>query len=435
MPNTVSLDRFVVAEPLRSLISQGAWTAIEGPERWRSPPAEHHRTRVIARGRKRKVILCEAKVGKDFPAYSERVAWRDRLSQAPGDVVVFTDAAHSEFVWTRVDRASGLPPVYFEHSLGPAMDHVALLESLPQPPIIPSVGFSMPPGLARRLLRCGPSALEVGGEVGLDVIHRWIERSAGASDLGSLWRKLTRVVAVDPRCSRADWLLAGASTFERLYLAILSRLQSFLDDAVRESGRGGVQRYSSARRMLEWTTDGGRDPTGQTRVRRFIVQRQLFGWSPSRRALEGCRRALVSYAGWGRSPIPSLDAHVFQSGLDGVWPPTCLVAKIDREPSGRGLRRDGPKVIRVAEDVDVLRAAWVMVLETRLFDSATVEELRRAESQLSRRRHSLLERYTRANSTNRDNSARMEEGDALRLSLLPAADGAIEIVVRAIEVG
>ncbi|HET8655170.1 MAG TPA: hypothetical protein VFL93_06625, partial [Longimicrobiaceae bacterium] len=229
---------------LRALLSETlGWEPMRGTARL-AVDGVAYRVRLLARRRAMVALLCEAPLGTDLPDYAARRRLRRALVRRyPGLLALFTDAAHSEQVWSWTEPVAGVP-VYCEASrrpdrLNPRLHwRLAALATRLEEAEGAQQGGTAPAGAVSaallRLIRLrAPGLRAVVGDATVAAhvrVRRLIEESGDGAQLRAVWWALRTLRVLDPACGTGEWLLAARAALEPLYVACLERMQSAIDD-------------------------------------------------------------------------------------------------------------------------------------------------------------------------------------------------------------
>lgn len=320
-----------------------------------------------------RVSLCEVVPGRPLPNYLERRQLRVtmRADDGPG-IVIFTDAAHSGFVWTwRPPFPSGhLHYVEFNRASRPRQLRAALaaLDALvsrtsvviPDDPVVDRLFRTLVPARER-----DPEAVDrIGVLLGL------IEAFDDPDQVRTVWRRLRSFSVLDEDCADGARLLGAAAVLEMLMMATLERMQAFVSDALMQRDRRRPEHLRDLRALTEASEDVASSYDRVRYVRRLIVQQNLFATVTTRVAGRTVLRDLLGYAGVPDPGVAVIDCNIWRR----------------RPVSGHKLfsGTGAPD-----EEVALHRKAWEMVRRVRLA-GGELQELRTAGCQLQRRRQLLL---------------------------------------------
>lgn len=367
------------------------------------------------------VTLCEATVGTRFPSYATRREWRaDLPAPYPAALVVFTDAANSTFVWTWRSRYPTGHSQYIE------IDSRARLEILRNAlDRLPDFGGAIDgvreidPAVDRlldQLFRLAPSAA---WQQSADRFHLVLQRVEECDDpdwLRSIWRKLRGVSVLHPDCEDGKRLLKAAGTLEIVFMAVLERMRAFVADSALRGGRRRPEHLRDMRNLTEDAEDRRWNRDTRRFVRRLLVQQNLFAIAESRAAGRRVARDLLGFAGLEEGALPSIDCNVWRvrggtgSSHRAHGGPGSVTARCAKAGRDAFIAVTDPPVSDGGDDsplsaeMRVHLTAWEMVRRVRMA-GGDPGDLRRAVSQLERRRH-LLRRQLREMNDPSDGSAR-----------------------------
>jgi hypothetical protein len=329
-------------------------------------------------------ILCESAVGASLPGRAQRRACRKGLDRLfPDHLTVFTDAAHSAYVWTWIARDVGSAGACIEHRI-PGQE-AELLRALrgfdidpprdgaswhsPDVPIVPVMqavfGGALPPADPWEAVQS-------------------IEAIDDVTLLRRVWRSLTRVAIVDPDCGSAAWLLACAGLLEPLYLACLRSMRAFLAEPP-------GTRLPDFTELVELAEDGDRYGSPEAFARVEILQRNLIGIARTRTDASACAEQLAAELldGIAGPMHPELDLNLAHGDPRRGFRSLAGVRHVLCSTQGDGLD--------LTEEIEVLTRATHHLRATRRerdFDSAemaaAVAALRRRREDARRRLNSLV---------------------------------------------
>ena len=262
----------------------------------------------------------------------------------------------------------------------------------------------------------------IGGPAPTDLIERIVE-SVDPALIRSLWRGLTRIIVLDPRCDSPVWLLSAAEFLEACYIAILSRMKSSLIDAATTRGPGAYERHLAhplpfessdervEKQLVRPSISVSKVPIAfagmklegldRTIIRRTIVRRHLVGLASSKSSMTRCRHALLAFTGENRRHFPSLDTNVRQLSIQDpvngfrsigsaeVWAEQTGSSEVGKETSNIG----------AAEEIDAFAHAWSLIIDARDSHEWTVDEWRKTARDLRRLRARLVSRTSNRRAT------------------------------------
>ncbi|HET8657222.1 MAG TPA: hypothetical protein VFL93_16970, partial [Longimicrobiaceae bacterium] len=225
----------------------------------------------------------------------------------PGLLALFTDAAHSEQVWSWTEPVAGVP-VYCEASrrpdrLNPRLHWrvAALGTRLEEAEGAQQGGTALADAVAAALLRLirlrAPGLRAVAGDATVAAhvrARRLIEESGDGAQLRAVWWALRTLRVLDPACGTGEWLLAARAALEPLYVACLERMQSAIDDLRRARTPHRASRLADFRAVLERAHDPARYPGRSSYAREAAVLRNLHGAEPDPVAAATCRARLIA---------------------------------------------------------------------------------------------------------------------------------------------
>jgi hypothetical protein len=334
----------------------------------------------LVESRRRRIVLWETAIGRPLPGYLERRSWCAAFA-GRSEGFVFTDAARSAYVlaWHTPDGCRGYEefrlPEGVESLLACGAGPLRVRESYRAVHHLPPVL-----DLARSLEdRLGGRTFASRGD--LDALQEWIETQESLGQLRHAWRALAQTVVLDPACGDGEWLLRAAGTLERLYLAMLRRTRSWVDDAGSVGGRRPEHLGDLRKRIAEVERERSAPPEAQ--VRRLIVARHLFGAERCPKMLRRCRGRILAYAARPTvGPTVHVDCNLrlFRGGSEAQATWAEAQARRDR-------RGDPPESSR--EEVEMIASAWRAIRIMRDAGSAPNEEVSRAVAELERRRRKL----------------------------------------------
>lgn len=323
--------------------------------------------------RGRRVSLCEVVPGRPLPNYLERRQLRVTMRADDGlGIVIFTDAAHSGFVWTwRPPFPSGhLHYVEFSRASRPRQLRAALaaLDALvsrtsvviPDDPVVDRLFRTLVPARER-----DPEAVDR-----LGVMLGRIEAFDEPDQVRTVWRRLRSFSVLDEDCADAARLLGAATVLEMVMMATLERMQAFVSDALMQRDRRRPEHLRDLRALTEASEDVASSYDRVRYVRRLIVQQNLFATVTTRLAGRTVLRDLLGYAGVPDPGVAVIDCNIWR-----------------RRPASGRVPFGGTGASD--EEVALHRKAWEMVRRVRLA-GGEFQELRSAGCQLQRRRQLLL---------------------------------------------
>jgi hypothetical protein len=356
------------------------------------------------------LVVCEMTVGYRWPDYVERQLIRDTILSGGGQpsmggrfevrrtiggvgenrvILVFTDCAHSRYLWTWKQLASRGPLRYLEFlqpesetALASALPGYLAATRAPPPSTVSSRGVAslLRMMVARIPMRCGRPKPE------LDELVRWCQESAEPAGVRACWRVLARLRVVDPRCGEGDWLIEAAETLEAIYLASLDRMRSWLQDGTAPAS-GRRRRLEDFRALLAGFEDRSESPSIEVRVRREIVRRNLFGWDDRRRPLSRCRRRLREYAvSIEGNRHRDVNARLCPAAVRPAGPLRWNRAEEDTSEA------DAALLPALHEEMEILHFSRIASLLSDSPRGELAEDRRRFEREFERRRRKIMKR-------------------------------------------
>jgi hypothetical protein len=359
----------------------GAWSILGNDE---------YRLSVVGRQAERALLLCEAGIGRNELRYRERRLVRNSLPPTLTDsVIVFTDPARSRYLWTFTRQGPAGTLRYLE---------------FPVPGREPALRQALAPGRETGRLAVMPSPPEtypdeealLGILVGAlrprapvrqspQVVLGAIQEADDPVMLRRLARTLRGLRLLDERCGKGTWLLAMATLLEVVWLGLIDRARSWVDDETASRQRRRPEYLADLRALVDAIDEGRRSAEEYVRVR--IVQQNLFGLDEQGDAVSACRRTLLRWIDASDPPLPLLDANVrrLHIGSQRTRNDGCFGAAGRSMVHGRG----GAVPADLIEEMELLGRAWARVAAARLDRSAPLEELTAAARSLERRRRTL----------------------------------------------
>jgi hypothetical protein len=258
------------------------------------------------------VLLCEARVSSGavgVPTDRERRRWWRWIQRDHGPaVVVFTDSAHSSFVWA--SRRHGREVAYVEHRTPGREDslraEIAAVVGVPRSTEHRAHGSPTAREEIAALVRMRINP-DFRPPVASARLACWIGRQESAAVLRAVWRSLGEVAVLDPDCGEGDWLLETAGVLESLLAACMERMRCLLDDAGPTGRRGG--RLADLDTLVSLSENRAVHPGPETFIRRLILQRNLFAVVGSRGEAKPLVRRLRDYAEMSRAAV-GIDFHL-----------------------------------------------------------------------------------------------------------------------------
>lgn len=360
-------------------------------------------TRLLAQGEGRRVLLVETVGAERLPDYRVRRVRRLELSAEVEDAVVFTDAAHSTFVWTALlpipgtRTASRLPfgskaesqSLYVEFRIpGDEALIATFARGVPANGCVGEArmrGWDAVEECLTDVFAGAPSAVAAPPIAPLEVI----EGTTDADAIRAIFRNLDRVVVFDPRCESSDWLLGAADALSYSRLAAVHRVRALLADSAYHDDSRRPEYLSDLRRLAAPLDSPDLTGLGPFPIRRYVLQRRVFGWAPDRSSAMRIREELLLWAGIPTEATCRLDVNVQVASSPEDR------ASRSRESGGNS----GEAVVsptRVQRDLESLAFAWGLLSDARLGEGASNEEWRRAGTMIERRRQRLANDFARA---------------------------------------
>jgi len=334
--------------------SAGWVPSLEGEVVTHSRPRPYTLTRVADHPRL-VVLLCEplASAGVvGIPPRRQRRRWWRWIQRDHGSaVVVFTDAAHSAFVWAW-GRRERMGLAYGEHripgreeSLTVEMAAVGGVPRATDSTVAgdPWAGAAVVSAVRRRIGGNVPAPTPPGR------FACWIGRQESPRVLRAVWRALGEVALLDPDCGEGDWLLGNARVLESLHAACLERMRCLLDDAGPSGCREG--RLADLAALVTLSEDRAVHPGPVVFIRRLILQRNLYSVVRSRREARSLVRRVREYGELSR-PAIGIDFH--------------LKVAASRTPGGRPAHTNRPfSPARGADSAAVLEEVEALAFTVR----------------------------------------------------------------------
>jgi hypothetical protein len=220
-------------------------------------------------------------------------------------------------------------------------------------------------------------------ECGGGSAEAWIEDIEDVQRLRAVWSFLARARILDLDCGRGDRLLESAGSLERLYLAAYHRTVSLIDEMAASPIRRRPEHCADLKRTVEAYDLGQPTDDPVIGIRRSIVQSNLFALAHPGSATRACRKRLLRFAARDDGTFRHLDSNVGMLASSEIpWFASLRTAGEVREFGH-------PCSPTEAEDLDVLRRAWVSAVELRRMAVAEDEDLASAIKQLEARRRAL----------------------------------------------
>jgi hypothetical protein len=331
------------------------------------------------------VSLYEAAPGRTLPDYATRRALHaERKTDPACCLIVFTDAAHSTFVWTWRARGATGHDQYTEYNATTRRRQLRVaLAALPRAGALPVRADEYDDLVIDRLFGMIVPPRErthVGEADRLQAILVRIERFRDPDDVRTVWRRMRGFSVLHDGCSDGGRLVRAGGAIEVVLLGVIERMQSFVDDASIRRDRRRPEHLRDLRSLTEaaeapvWKLDR------KLYLRRLIVQQNLFAVVSSRCAGRAVLRDLLAYAGAEGPGLPLIDCNIWRRKDRDSWTG-------ERVPVRSGVAK--PDVTGFAEELALHRKAWEMVRKIRLAGGEP-RDLRGASCQLQRRRQLLL---------------------------------------------
>jgi hypothetical protein len=365
-----------------------------------------------------RILIYEAGIRRPLPDLpARRRAARLVRQGGEGTLLVFTDAARTGYVWSwaEEDPATGSQR-YREFQLP---DHAAdLREALSVLPDRPRRLESLPEVVAElaRTLRVTPGTGAMRSR--LDPLIELVEDTREPAALRRIWRRIQGLAFVDPDCGEGDWLLSVAAHLEPIYVALIDRMRSLVDEREPLRGRRRVDSLGDFRAILSLMGDRAVHPSWTIAIRRRVVRRHLYGCARSRRQAAICCNRLLAHVHRSRAALPQLDVNVRASRCR-CTPSAVSFARRSPQPEGAS---------HLMEDLELLGTAWRIVRDLLDRPGAVEAELRNAGRELERRRRELHPRLMKSAPRDGRGDPRPE---TLRLDFpaLPT-DGSVRLILR-----
>lgn len=383
--------RAALRELLEATLS---WTEPSGPSRAAVVDGIRYRLTPLTAGAGGAAVLCEAPHRSPVPVYELRRRIRARLApECRFNLVIFTDAAHSELVWSWCASGSAGERVYRELAfrpgeawgpLRPVLESIAAAPpddgpgaaAYPNPCVThpdPAVGLLA--ALAHRIdaeWRSGAPSRQWA-----QAVQDAISAAVGADGVRACWRALLQSRIHDPDCGDGKRLEMALQALVPAYEACLQRMDVELTDLRRRRPPPRRDRLSDFARL---TARAGGTRDGETRrlfVTELALLHNLTGVGRSAELVERCRSRLVSHLttpGSGVAP-GLLSLRIVPFGPSGE-----CVAVDDGGGSAAGatdhLRSDGP----LTTEVSIVKRAVATILRMHVSGAVALDELSRAMS-------------------------------------------------------
>src|SRR5690606_13164763 len=111
-----------------------------------------------------------------------------------------------------------------------------------------------------------------------------IEAFDDPDQVRTVWRRLRGFSVLDEDCVDGKGLLGAAGLLEMVMMAVLERMQSFVDDSLMRRGRRRPEHLRDLRMLTEASEDRAWGYDRARYVRRLIVQQNLFATVATRAA-------------------------------------------------------------------------------------------------------------------------------------------------------
>lgn len=399
----------------RHLLGDG-WYACPADVRVPSDP-ELGTSRVIARRPGIRVVLVEAPVGSSLAGYPQRLHYLRRARRwFRGDrcLCVFTDPAHSTFVWSwRETSPLGTRHVEYRtpaRSVALRRELRRLASARAGRPAPPAELDPVQGALVDRLRERLPAPR---GSVATPIVEVVTALDA-VSQLRRFWSALLSLRILHRGCGRGSWLLCTARLLEPLYLAGLDRMRAWIDEAA-HLDRGRRPEHLKDLRAQVAAAEESRALDPVLYVRRLILQRNLFGLAETPAAHRAARRALLRYCGSRRPGLAVLDMN-----LGCLDEPYRARDAVGQPPPPPGWVVPGS----TSEELEMLAWTRDALREHRLLGERPAFQLNVAAVELHRRRLRLLASLSEASAAGERSSGPTRE-DAVFLRSPP---GSFDIV-------
>ncbi len=370
--------------PPHSIHSPELEAALSGPftAEFSAPPSDavlvrREERRVawrLRRSGRSRLLFVESALGAPPPGRAERIEVRDRIA-SDRDTILFSDAGHRYFIGTRVRRLESGYAVYEEF---PLPEKTALPgRSAKAGARASRAGHGQLGGrnrvtaaLARALMPpLDPDPADPTGE-----IDRLLREMAEPARVRTALDVLDRIVVVDRRADRADWLIGAAESLEWVRASALACARGIVADAaIARSGRR-PEYLSDLRQAVDLFDERLNDHPGLCPVRQRIAQRSIFGFARDEASAARLRRQIEDWVGFAPGEAVGIDTNIAIRGRgDGD------------EPGANGLATTGVHRDETDAALD-LAAAWILAADERLRPNpATTAEWRTATSALALR--------------------------------------------------
>ncbi|MQA89060.1 MAG: hypothetical protein GEU90_02315 [Gemmatimonas sp.] len=374
-----------IAPPLDPLsVLDGDW-AKGGGRSQASPWPGIAETRMLARRGQRRLLMFETAVGTRLPDYGRRRRLRSRLTQIglvdEGDVVTFTDSAHSSFFWVWTAPAAVGGHRYVDYRFPIRAESIRRdLRSLPHELALTDSARSsgldpLQSCIVRRIASYIDRSRSDDGDPGTLLLA--IAGTRDVRPLRRLWSGLERLTILDEACGTGDWLFSTGRILESIYIACVDRMRAWLDDLEVAGHCRRPEYLSDFRAIVRMAEDSRLHPTPEVFVRRLLLQRNLFGISSVGREIRISRRALLEFGRFGDGGIPAFDLNIVPSVARSA-----PMGPARDTSEGCGMRQKADD----SEEFEVLARTLSLLRSYRLCGDGSREAFRLAAIELTRRR-------------------------------------------------
>lgn len=386
-----TVPRTALRELLEATLS---WAEPSGPVRSLAQDGVRYRLTPLTAGAGGMALLCEAPHRSPIPDYEQRRRLRMRLvADCRFNLVIFTDAAHSELVWSwratgRVDermyRELAFRPGEAWGPLQPVLESIAGSPPDDAPDTeARSDDRSSPMDSAAALLAALAHRIDEEWRVGVpsrewaQAVQDAISAAAGAEGVRACWRALLQSRVHDQDCGDGQRLEVALRAIVPAYEACLQRMDIELGDLRRRRPPPRRDRLSDFARLTS-RAGGARDGAARRLfATELALLHNLSGAARGSDAADACRSRLV--------------AHLSTPGC-GVGPELLSLRIVTRDHGRRyggsdddqqtphGASGRPPPDGVLAADIRIVRRAVATILRMHLDGALALDELSRAMS-------------------------------------------------------
>lgn len=371
-----------------------SWTEPSGPARAAVVDGVRYRLTPLTAGAGGAAVLCEAPHRSPIPVYELRRRIRVRFAaECRFNLVIFTDAAHSELVWSwcasgpageRVYRELAFRPGEAWGPLRPVLESIAAAPpddgpgaaAYPNPCVThpdPAVGLLA--ALAHRIdaeWRSGAPSREWA-----QAVQDAISAAAGADGVRACWRALLQSRVHDPDCGDGERLEMALRALVPAYEACLQRMDIELADLRRHRPPPRRDRLSDFARL---TARAGGTRDGATRRlfgTELALLHNLSGVARSAELVDACRSRLISHLA---TPGCMVEAGLLSLRIVPSDAPGGCVAADEGDGSGAGATDHRGSDDPLTAEVLIVKRAVATILRMHLSGAVALDELSRAMS-------------------------------------------------------